>query len=467
MRIPTTVLRWMACGTLLLLHASTVLSNNITVSNTSLGPQNIGNQTISINFNVAWENSWRTSTNESNYDGAWLFVKFRKNGTSDWRHCTLDAVTTPGTGATLTVPPDNKGAFIHRSANGIGNVSFTNNQLTWHYGDDGVLDGDNVEIKVFALEMVYIPEGSYYLGSGGSETNCFRKGNSTEPYLVTVTANTNGIPTGTAIDQLNFNGVGTNGNPIPASYPNGYKAFWLMKYECSQQQFADFLNHLNSAQATTHNTSTNFAGSSHPNFTPLVADRAYDNLGAAQLLAFADWAGLRPYSELEFEKACRGRNIAPVPNEYPWGTTSATQLLTNQISNADQPNEGVNVGSMANAAYGNGVNRPVRVGIFARTTGSGRELSGATYYGVLNMADNLHELTIQSGTALGQSFDALTHGDGDINTIATWQAAALGARGARRDGPETDMRVSHRQWANVNVQSAHWGYGIRLARTAP
>ena len=56
-------------------------ANNITVSNTSLGPQNTGNQTIAIHFDVAWENSWRTSNNESNYDGAWLFAKYRNNGT--------------------------------------------------------------------------------------------------------------------------------------------------------------------------------------------------------------------------------------------------------------------------------------------------------------------------------------------------------------------------------------------------
>ena len=85
-----------------------------------------------INFDVAWENSWRTSTNESNYDGAWIFVKFRKQGTTDWRHCTINTTGfTAGTGGTFKVPTDGKGAFIYKAADGIGNVNYTGNQLIW------------------------------------------------------------------------------------------------------------------------------------------------------------------------------------------------------------------------------------------------------------------------------------------------------------------------------------------------
>jgi hypothetical protein len=38
-----------------------------------------------------------------------------------------------------------------------------------------------------------------------------------------------------------------------------------------------------------------------------------------RMAAFADWSGLRPMSELEYEKACRGYNTPAVPNEYAWG----------------------------------------------------------------------------------------------------------------------------------------------------
>lgn len=82
-------------------------ANNITVANAILSAQNTTAKTEIINFDVAWENGWRTSTNENNYDGAWIFVKFRKQGTTDWRHCTVVlAGSTPATGAAFKVPAD-------------------------------------------------------------------------------------------------------------------------------------------------------------------------------------------------------------------------------------------------------------------------------------------------------------------------------------------------------------------------
>ncbi|MEO5968184.1 MAG: hypothetical protein ABIP68_05790, partial [Ferruginibacter sp.] len=205
----------------LFLFISYSKANNIDVKNASLTNQNTTTHTTIINFDVSWENSWRTSTNENNYDGAWIFVKYRKNGTTDWRHATIKSTgNTPATGAAFSVPTDNKGAFIYRSSNGIGNVNFTGNKLTWDYSVDGVLDNETVEIRVFALEMIYVPTGSFQLGSGGNETSAFKDGTSDTPYLV---ANANAITTGTTSGSLNFNGAGS-GTSIPATFPTGYNA---------------------------------------------------------------------------------------------------------------------------------------------------------------------------------------------------------------------------------------------------
>ncbi|MBL0129278.1 MAG: hypothetical protein IPP83_17940 [Flavobacteriales bacterium] len=432
---------------------------------------------MSVGFRVAWENSWRTSTNESNYDGAWVFIKFRKNGTSEWRHCTLDGTAfSASPGSDITVPTDRKGAFLHRASDGIGDVDYAGNSLTWAYGEDGVLDNDSVQVKVFAIEMVYIPAGAYYLGSGGSEVNCFRAGATNSAFLVTGPA---AIPLGNTAGSLNLNSGGA-GTLLPATYPNGYAAYWIMKYESSQQQFADFLNHLMLAQATPNYTSSNFTGSTHPAFQPLVADRAYNDLGIAQATAFADWAALRPFSELEFEKACRGVNIQPVMNEYVWGSTTITQLLT--LQNDGLVNEDVGTPLGANAVYRNSngsgpIAHPVRVGLFARTTGSTRELSGATYYGLMNMGDNLHEFCIYAGSVSGQAIDASIHGDGYLDAagatdIGSWaSASAFGVRGGRYYGGATtnnEMRTSDRTGAgNASVGGGSNQRGIRLARTAP
>ncbi len=57
-------------------------------------------------------------------------------------------------------------------------------KIRWNYGVDGVLNTDSVEIRVFALEMVYAPAGTYKLGSGGTETNAFFEGSKTTPFNV-------------------------------------------------------------------------------------------------------------------------------------------------------------------------------------------------------------------------------------------------------------------------------------------
>lgn len=40
--------------------------------------------------------------------------------------------------------------------------------------------------------------------------------------------------------------------------------------------------------------------------------------------AYTDWAALRPFTELEFEKAARGPQLV-VNDEYSWGSTDLTQ----------------------------------------------------------------------------------------------------------------------------------------------
>ena len=460
------------------LVTAAVMANNITVSNTTVSGQNVTNHTLNINFDVSWENSWRTITNESNYDAAWVFIKCRVNGTQEWRHCTIRLTgNTPATGAVITVPADQKGVFLNRSATniGIGNVSFTGNILVWNYGADGVADNATVEVKVFALEMVYIPTGAYWLGSGGSEANCFQKGDASGNYKVTSNA---AIPVNTTTG-LSFNGLGS-GTSIPSTFPNAYDAYWIMKYECSQQQYADFLNTLDLAQATVLNIApANFVvGSTHPNFLPVAADRAFGcyNKSFSALTSLADWSGLRPMSELEFEKACRGVNVPAVPNEFPWGSTTISYLTG--VNNAGLPNE--TIGDLpspqdANAQvglYGNAV----RVGLFARTSGSTRQNSGATYYGVMNMADNVFEVTVFAGSPEGMAIDRNVHGNGYLNPsgsgftdILAWREPAFSRRGtsyqsnANYLGSTNYARTSNR---GLTLTGAPVMDGIRLVRTA-
>ena len=452
-------------------------SNNIVLSNVALNGQNSAIHSSMVNFDVTWDNSWRTSTNESNYDGAWIFVKYRKANTSEWKHASLDvAGFTSPSGATVKVSTDNKGLWIYRNANGTGTVNFVGAKIRWNYGIDGVADNDSVEVKVFAMEMVYIPQGAYYLGSGGTSVGEFRQGSvaSLTPYLVnSAGAITVGNNVGDLFYTTNVNS-GDGVGPIPATFPNGFNAFWLMKYEASQQQMADFINHLDQAKATLNNPGI---PGTFPNFTPLQPERPA--VASWKILkAYADWSGMRPFTELEYEKACRGANISAIPNEYAWGNTSAITYTV--LANIGTPNEIVTAPPNANCNFSFGAGTTTRCGIFATAT-STREGSGAGYYGNMELSGNLFELVISTGSAEGRAFTG-AHGDGSldatgVHNVANWPALGKGERGGDFYSPAYSGNtllpaISNRSFAsdngaeiNTGTAAGYGNNGIRLART--
>ena len=447
-------------------------ANNIQLANVLLNGQNTISQYSLVNFDVSWENSWRTITNEANYDGAWIFVKFRKKSSFLWQHATLNSTggTAPAS-SILQLSADGKGAWIYRTLPGVdftGNVNYTGASLRWNYGADGVLNTDSVEIRVFALEMVYVPQGTYKLGSGAGETNHFMDGTTGNPY--NVIAENTPITVGATTGNLNYTNVtgqgGDIGGPIPANYPKGFAAYWLMKYEASQQQYVDFLNNLDIIRAGNRYLGL-FTGT-HPNLGAPNPERAVNNLSVNDALAFADWAGMRPFTEMEYEKACRGYNQMPIPLEFPWGNT--TIAATSAVTNSGLVNETANNG---NANYGGSYGVPVRTGIYATAT-STRQSSGGTYYGIMDMAGNLAELCISVGSANGRAFTNV-NGDGnvDINgdaNVATWPTLAAGfsRRGGYYSDAAAQLETSDRYYAStvVAVTSRTVFYDIRLARTA-
>ncbi|MBK7345590.1 MAG: hypothetical protein IPI98_01395 [Chitinophagaceae bacterium] len=352
------------------------IANNVTTANVSVGSQNTSLHYSMVKFDIAWENSWRTVTNESNYDGCWVFVKFRKKNTYAWQHATFNYVS-PGTagasghtepsGSTISTPSDGKGIFIYRNAVGNGNINWTGAQLRWNYGADGVADNDSVEIKLFAVEVVYVPQGSFYLGSNGTEPYHLRRGDKDTCFNVT---SENALTVGTlASDLFSASGTLQNGT-IPALYPKGFNSFWCMKYEISQQQYADFLNTLDAATATTRTPSA-FTTGSHPALIPNQPERAMNSLSNDDVLSLLDWSALRPMTELEYEKACRGANQAPVPNEYAWGNTTIEFVQT--------PTDiGLSTETWASGNIGYNNSYPIRCGALATST-STRQSSGGSF----------------------------------------------------------------------------------------
>lgn len=242
---------------LCLLATSLAYGNNIEVDNVSLTDHNAANGTTQVQFDLSWENSWRISVGPANYDAAWVFVKYRINGTT-WRHATIaDLGATATSGSTVT-PTDGVGAFVYRAADGSGDVSYQGLQLRWDYAADGVDPSSVVDVKVFAIEMVYVPEGEFSMG-----TNAFDQPNLNgnfysltsgpfilrTPYRVTSEAaitvsNTAGNLYYNNTEGLSEAGIGDQQGPVPAAFPKGFNAFYCMKYEVTQEQWVAFFNTL-------------------------------------------------------------------------------------------------------------------------------------------------------------------------------------------------------------------------------
>ena len=475
-------------------------ANNIAVTNVGLHDLDTGNKYTYVIMDLSWENSWRMDNGQR--DAAWVFVKYRPAGSNQWYHATL---ATNGSiaagGSTIDVAPDGKGAFVYQAAPGAGNVNFIRTRLRWNYGTNG-LDlqiGDQVDLWVSAIEMVYIPQGSFYLGSGGTENGrIFQGGGGELPLLVssdtTICANETNCLWGQypsdASNQKAMGGVGTLAPP----FPNGFRAFYCMKYEISQGQYAAFLNNLAASQASNRyyyagNSFRHTISGSFTNYTAGVPDRACNFLSWPDGCAYADWAGLRPMTELEFEKACRGGE-APVPNEYAWGSTNihaaAYTIINDSFPNATVSDPGSGKGNAwynptMNITYG-----PVRCGLFAASKASPtREEAGATFYGVMEMSGNLIERCVTIGRAEGRLYQA-THGDGILTPIlgmgnnndwpgirwtgVEWgidQAGGSGLRGGEGDYYWYDCLVGSRIYASweINGRSQYWGF--RCVRTAP
>ncbi|MFN9855453.1 MAG: LamG-like jellyroll fold domain-containing protein [Bacteroidota bacterium] len=464
------------CFLLLIGILPACLANNITVSAISLTNRNTSTQTVRVNFDLSWDNSWRTTSAPFNWDAAWVFVKYRVGTTGEWKHATLDASghTLPGIAAATQT--DATGIFIYRSAAVGSPATFnpTGIQLQWKYGSDGVADEARIFVRVFAIEMVYNQVGGFQAGSGGHTTGELRTANDV---LASGTASTFTITGSLPTVQGNsssssptniaarFNGSndisGTTTASLAAGYPTGFNAFYSMKYEISQQQYVDFLNTLTYTQqaartATAPNSTAGTGALINPNDkrngidiqTPGTAstvpavyacnlddDGSYNEADDGQhiacnylswddLTAYLDWAALRPMTELEFEKSCRG-NQNPTPSEYAWGNTSATAL--SGLTNANTMSETAS-NTSANIAFTNAFNTgPLRNGIFA-TSSTGRATSGSGYYGNMELSGNLWERVVTVGNATGRTFSGV-HGNGALTTggasdVSGWPAAA-------------------------------------------
>ena len=473
------------CG-LMLAAVQDTGANGLLVTNVTVSKRN--ETTATVTFDIAWQNSWRYTN--INHDAAWVFFKARQEGQSEWHRVLLEGSginpsgysNGGGTAVDLIVPSDRMGLFVRRAAQGSDALAVTNIQAVWNIASANVTKTSLIQMRALAVEMVYVAEGAFKVGSGGSEAGSLTDGSWTSgapiPFTIAgegelTIAHTAGSLWGiSTANNSTFGGAGT----LSASFPKGYAAFYCMKEEATQGQYADFLNTLTAVQATNRYSSTAWnrytLSVSNGVYSASVPDRVCNGLCYADAAAFMDWAGLRPYTELEFEKACRGP-LDPIPGEYPWGSTNITG--TTGINN-DGTGWDTAASGNCNCNYGShSVYGPYRAGIYA-TASSTREAAGVSYWGILGLSGSLWEYALTLGNSAGRAF-AGVHGDGALSTagyadVTSWPssttAEGIGFRGGcYQDGPAY-ARVSDRSYCgNYKDPSRNNLCCCRGVRTAP
>jgi formylglycine-generating enzyme required for sulfatase activity len=480
-----------------------------------------------VEVDVSWQLSWRTQTH---WDAAWLFVK----QPADWCAGTPVALAPDGhatvanrhadrPAAAVTVPADGRGAFVYRRVATEGR-----SENDWRLRLKLALpDGTGPEalpetLDVYGLEMVYVPGGPFFVGdprprAASPKHSFFRQTADTTaapPYRV---ESSGPIPVCSGPGSLCYRRAersferGREGDfegPIPAAYPNGYEAFYLMKYEVTQGQYAAFLTDLGRCGAPLRTImghpdyrargSIQFAEEGY-GFTATRPNRAAHYLSWDDAAAFADWAALRPMTELEFTKAARGP-ADPVAGEYAWGSTAlahgdtifaATGSVAESEARGDEYVRGNAHYRPENASSnafvgGDGSGGPLRVDIFeARVYAAGgdappnaagfesrREASGAGFYGAQGLSGSLYERVIAATDSAGRRFQG-SHGDGRLRYPAVadepdWpgpRGHGLGMRGGEAGRTPPYLRVADRTFGSYEAYYRLGGF--RAARTAP
>lgn len=127
-------------------------------------------------------------------------------------------------------------------------------------------------------------------------------------------------------------------------------------------------------------------------------------------LAYLDWACLRPMTEMEFEKACRGSQF--LRRGMAWGYQYG--IAANAYAITD-PGLATEISSNPATCYLETGKAPwvMRVGCFAKDS-TMRNEAGASYYGVMELSGNLWERCVNVGTEEGRSFIP-RDGDGALN----------------------------------------------------
>ncbi len=498
--------------------------------------QLVGSAQLSLRFDIQWQDSWRTSpgAGPQNWDAAWIYVKMCSTAMTEKGERIFDYdlgewgpayfSTTPEdhsgpANAVIDPAEDELGVFICRGEPGVGPIAFQGVEIALAKSTSNwCKQCQQLSIAVFAEPMVYIPEGSFWLGDPAGPngpTNCFYDPQATDDNKAYQVTSEDEIEVGSEA-QLYYTSDGFGGDqqgPIPADFPKGYQAFYMMRNPVTQSQYARFVNLIGSVAKTERFP---YMGQGAYRFTihtdrqgmriATRGQRPCNFLAWADGAAFASWAGLRPMTELEFTKAARGF-ADPVSGEYAWG---GTDIEYAQVIVGNEGGQSVVSGNCnTNNTYvefdgGDGGQGPVRADTFLMagspstvsffTAQAHRVLdddekksealralrleSGASYFNVMGLSGNLWEYCVTPGDRKGRKFTG-KNGDGRLDALGNADFRELGwpgidVRGVGYRGGSWYTVASSCRVANRASGGGFPAYtfrshdtGMRCVRTAP
>lgn len=420
-------------------------------------------------IDISWSNGW---SDERNNDAAWVFLKANDRGR--YRHVSVSGVevmASAGREAVARASSDGRGIWIEPSGLFRGNVH-VRVKVEFAAGDSGLPDGASIE--AFGIEMVRIPDGAFYAGDPSDSGQLFGafyeagKTDSERDYFLVESED----PVRIGPEEGNlYYGEGTylgdRGGTLPQQFPKGTAGFYIMKYEMTQGQYVQMLNTLPPDQ--TYQRANFMVRSYYSNrgtidlvdgrFVAGSPDRPMNYATWDDQLAFADWAALRPMTELEFEKAARGPD-KPMAGDFPWGTNDRSMLQRTVDMSGNTVTNGYNDESAL--------------------TSEALAQFGASYYRVMDLAGSVWERVITIGSPHGRAFEG-SHGDGQLDGAAAtntdWPIMAEGReghgyRGGGYYGSDFSAHefnpfspVAYRRFGGWSGGSPHRAYGFRAVRS--
>ncbi len=424
---------------LLILASTTLYGNGINVSNISFN-----SSTNQLSFDLYWENSFTLWAGSPDlFDAAWVFIKYAPNGGDNWLHAeVIDSIAVSG--YVQYISYDDLGLIVYKSTLGVD--TFGPQMFTLELAP---LLGQYQDFRVFATEMVFVDGGDFNAGDGASTGRFYADGDNSVPWNIT---SEDAIMRGEDSGDFNQEGSGSSQH-LSAGFPKGWGSIYCMKYKITAQQYVDFLNTLTRGQQESR-VKADISGTTASNKyvmtdTPTATDRnpiacdvnigtgainffldldgtppqnsandggniVMNHISPADILAYMDWAGLRPISELEYEKFCRGEDMPAVAEEYAWGTDTYNDA--GAVTSAGTDSESTaNVGFLKSLFK----TEPLRAG-FSATSTSDRTDAGGTFWGMMDM----HNLGEFMYGVESDNFARLQYGDGALDALGNAEQSA-------------------------------------------